>query len=96
MQFNSSAKKHHTFQTLDSWRGICALMVALAHFSANSHINTYNIVINASFYVDFFFVLSGFVIAANYITRFTSISNIGSFMFLRFGRLYPMLLGREL
>jgi peptidoglycan/LPS O-acetylase OafA/YrhL len=41
-------------------------------------------------FVDFFFVLSGFVIFANYETRLVRGFGIGRFMLLRLGRLYPL------
>lgn len=40
--------------------------------------------------VDLFFVLSGFVISYAYVNRLESYKGIGTFMFLRWGRLYPV------
>src|SRR5262249_54321506 len=41
-------------------------------------------------FVDFFFVLSGFVIAANYQQRLLDGFGMGRFLLLRLGRLYPL------
>ncbi|OJY77663.1 MAG: hypothetical protein BGP09_28890 [Rhizobium sp. 60-20] len=65
-------------------------MVALFHFNVFSHIQFTQIVLNAYLFVDFFFVLSGFVIAANYQTRLLQGFGISRFLFLRFGRIYPL------
>lgn len=83
------AEKQH-FTVLDSWRGIAALIVALVHFRINSHIAAWDVLDRASLCVDFFFVLSGFVIFANYAARLQSGYSFWRFMGLRFGRLYPL------
>jgi peptidoglycan/LPS O-acetylase OafA/YrhL len=78
------------FEALDSWRGLCACMVALFHFNVFSHVQSARIVQNAYLFVDFFFVLSGFVIAANYQARLMQGFGSGRFLFLRLGRIYPL------
>lgn len=78
------------FVALDSWRGICACLVAVMHFDAYSHLHTLSFVWNSYLFVDFFFVLSGFVISANYQKRLMRGFGIGRFMLLRFGRLFPL------
>jgi peptidoglycan/LPS O-acetylase OafA/YrhL len=65
-------------------------MVALFHCRTDSHISELGLVTNAYLFVDFFFVLSGFVIAAGYEERLARGFGIGRFMLLRFGRLYPL------
>jgi peptidoglycan/LPS O-acetylase OafA/YrhL len=80
----------HRFVVLDSLRGICALMVALFHLNANSIFKQLPFFTNAYLFVDFFFVLSGFVLATNYQQRLTNGFGIQKFMLLRFGRLYPL------
>lgn len=57
------------FAVLDSWRGLAACMVALFHLRVPSHLDGAALVRNASLFVDFFFVLSGFVITASYAQR---------------------------
>lgn len=45
---------------------------------------------NAYLFVDFFFVLSGFVIASTYQERIAGGFSVWRFMLLRLGRLYPL------
>ncbi len=86
------------FVVLDSWRGIAACLVALHHFESLIDINGYppyghlhvSLVRNAYLFVDLFFVLSGFVIAANYQQRVLDGFGVGRFLLLRLGRLYPL------
>lgn len=85
----TSMMRHH-FTALDSWRGICACLVVLLHVNAYSHAFFSPFIQNAGLFVDFFFVLSGFVIAANYQSRLREGYSVGKFMFLRLGRLYPI------
>ena len=75
---------------LESLRGIAALTVALLHFRPHSFINSNRFVINGEAMVDFFFVLSGFVIASAYLGRIKNLNDILSFQFRRFLRLYPI------
>ena len=65
-------------------------MVALYHFPATGWIETNSIINNSRMFVDFFFVLSGFVIAANYTNRLETPEQARKFMWLRIGRLYPL------
>lgn len=78
------------FDALDAWRGIAACAVALVHLRAYSHIAQSPLLLNGYLWVDFFFVLSGFVIAANYQQRLLEGFSLGRFLLLRFGRLYPL------
>ena len=78
------------FKVLDSWRGVCACMVALLHLMVNSHIYPIPVIKSAGFFVDFFFVLSGFVIFANYEEKLRKGYSVLKYMVLRFGRLYPL------
>ena len=57
---------------------------------AYSHIHALPFLRNAFLFVDFFFALSGFVIAANYRAKLRQGFGVGRFMFLRWGRLYPL------
>lgn len=74
---------------LESLRGIAALSVALLHFNVGSILNM-RFTYNAALMVDFFFVLSGFVIALNYQTRIRNFNALVSFQLRRFFRLYPL------
>jgi peptidoglycan/LPS O-acetylase OafA/YrhL len=78
------------FVALDSWRGIAACLVALFHLDAYSHMYSVPFLRNSWLFVDFFFVLSGFVIAANYQQRLLGGFGVGRFLLLRLGRLYPL------
>lgn len=75
---------------LDSFRGICACIVAFSHFNANSIIYGSSLWDRGSPYVDFFFVLSGFIIFANYEEKLRQGYSMKKFVLLRFGRLYPL------
>ena len=54
------------YEVLDSWRGICALIVALHHFPFPAGVTALPFIRNGYLFVDFFFVLSGFVISHGY------------------------------
>ena len=81
--------KQKKILALESLRGIAALSVALLHFNTGSLLNN-SFTNNAWLMVDFFFVLSGFVIAFNYIDKIYSLPDILVFQKKRFWRLYPL------
>jgi len=74
---------------LESLRGIAAMSVAIFHFQINSILNN-KFTDNGWIMVDFFFVLSGFVIALNYQLIIKSFSDLYFFQIKRFLRLYPL------
>ncbi|MCG5239652.1 acyltransferase family protein [Azospirillum doebereinerae] len=78
------------FQVLDGWRGVCALLVALLHFPAFGHLFHLPLLRNAYLFVDFFFVLSGFVITHAYGRRLTDLAALTGYAIRRFGRLWPL------
>ena len=78
------------FLVLDSWRGICACLVAMFHLTQYTHVLDIAFIRHAFLFVDFFFVLSGFVITANYADKLMSGFGVKNFMILRFGRVYPI------
>lgn len=79
------------YPVLDSLRGVCAVLVALFHLRANSHFESMSLIRNGWLFVDFFFVLSGFVIAENYCDRLVMKAvSIWRFIWLRLARLYPL------
>jgi peptidoglycan/LPS O-acetylase OafA/YrhL len=78
------------FVALDSWRGICALVVVLFHYPVWGWIHAQPIIENGYLFVDFFFVLSGFVIVTAYGDRLDSPRAVGGFLLRRFGRLWPL------
>lgn len=78
------------FEALDSWRGLCALWVVLYHFRAVSHVYDWTWVRTGDIAVDFFFVLSGFVITHAYGEALVDGADRVRFLIRRFGRLYPL------
>ncbi len=74
------------------WRGICALAVAIFHYSfvMKTEIIQNAILSNSYLFVDFFFVLSGFVVCHAYRSRLDSPRKVGGFVLRRFGRLWPL------
>lgn len=80
----------HRYEALDSLRGICALLVCLFHFHSSSPLTSLSFIRGSWLFVDFFFVLSGFVIAANYRQRLIDGGFLRGFVLLRFGRVYPL------
>lgn len=75
---------------LESLRGFAAIAVVLHHFRYDSLLSTNVFIVHSYLMVDFFFVLSGFVIALNYANRLSSPADIVSFQRRRFWRLYPL------
>lgn len=78
------------FEALDSLRGLSACSVFFYHFITTGIICNLPIFRHAWLFVDFFFVLSGFVIAASYGDRLARGFPTGEFMLLRLGRIYPL------
>jgi peptidoglycan/LPS O-acetylase OafA/YrhL len=81
----------HRFEVLDIFRGIFASMVVLFHLSGFSDTPLLNneFINNSDMFVDFFFVLSGFVIAYNYQT-ISSTEQLKTFLAKRLVRVYPL------
>ncbi len=80
----------HRFAALDSLRGIAALGVAVHHIDATSGPASLRLFANGGLFVDFFFVLSGFVIAASYGARLAEGFPLRRFAVLRLGRVWPV------
>ncbi len=83
-------------EELDGLRGIFALLVVCFHFSEGPQFDplgyTSNFIFRHSFiFVDFFFVLSGFVIAYSYLNHLNNTDAFIVFLKKRFIRLYPLL-----
>jgi peptidoglycan/LPS O-acetylase OafA/YrhL len=80
------------FEALDSWRGLCALLVVVFHLNQdiNWRLLDAAFVLNFDRFVDFFFVLSGFVISAAYEARLREGYGVVPFALRRFGRIYPL------
>ncbi len=86
----STASQSHRFIALDSLRGVAALAIAYHHLGGEG------VLLGGAFHarlaiaVDFFFVLSGFVIFASYHERLAQGFSAARFMLLRIGRLWPL------
>lgn len=78
------------FKALDSWRGICALAVVFFHFPIAGPVREFPLFAHGYLFVDFFFVLSGFVIATAWEGRLTENDQTWRFLLRRFGRLWPL------
>jgi peptidoglycan/LPS O-acetylase OafA/YrhL len=78
------------YNALESWRGVCACLVILYHFDPYSHIHDAAFFRHAYLFVDFFFVLSGFIIFETYFDRLAQGFRFEKFVAMRLGRLYPM------
>lgn len=78
------------FTVLDSWRGLCALWVAVFHFRIFSHIGNVQLFRHGPLAVEFFFVLSGFVLTSAYGDRLGGFGERIRFLIRRIGRLYPL------
>jgi len=78
------------FEALDSLRGICAVLVVMFHMPVASHWRSWDMVQHGYLFVDYFFVLSGFVIAHAYAGRLKTARDGGRFMVRRLGRVWPL------
>ena len=81
------------YAALDSWRFLAASGVVLFHYNMDFHLGLSNVlpvVQNLSSMVDFFFILSGFVIMQGYRSRLDSMAGYRSFLVARLARIYPL------
>ncbi len=89
MDNNKLGTKPH-YQILDGLRGVAAIIVVFFHLAeplSSSHLN--NVVNHGYLAVDFFFLLSGFVIGYAYDDRWNKLT-ISGFLRRRFERLQPL------
>ena len=78
------------FRILDSYRFIAASLVCVYHFNKANILGLATLsplFENIRLMVDFFFVLSGFVIAKTYLPKVHDAASYGRFMWRRFARL---------
>lgn len=78
------------FRALDALRGLFALMIVFYHMDKYSVVVDNFFVDRALIFVDYFFVLSGFVIMHNYHDKLISQDEVKTFTVNRFWRLYPL------
>lgn len=77
-------------KALDGWRGIGALAVCFIHLQLNGYLTSVPSLDSWTLAVDFFFVLSGFVMARVYADELTDRSSVAVFTVRRLGRLWPL------
>jgi peptidoglycan/LPS O-acetylase OafA/YrhL len=77
----------HTYKTLDALRGIAALAVVIFH---SKRLLGWSALPSGYLAVDFFFVLSGFVIAHAYDSRLRGTMSAPQFVWHRLLRFYPL------
>lgn len=78
------------FKAVDSFRGMAAIMVILFHLQSLKLLSGIAIIAKSDIFVDFFFVLSGFVITHSNYDRITNLASVRPFIRKRFNRLYPL------
>ena len=78
----------HRFHVLDGMRGLAAVVVMAYHWFYHEH---FIFLRNPFIAVDFFFILSGFVICYAYGTRIDQGLSISDYIARRIGRLYPLM-----
>jgi peptidoglycan/LPS O-acetylase OafA/YrhL len=78
------------YDTLDGWRGLAALAIAFYHVPIAHGLREWGGWKNLEFFVDFFFVLSGFVICHAWGHRIASRADAWRFMVRRFWRVWPL------
>lgn len=89
---NTPSSQSKRFEALDAWRGIAACLIVFYHFSGvvKTHFVNVSFIADAFIFVDFFFVLSGFVIAISYQDKIISGMKLKDYVLMRFGRIYPL------
>jgi peptidoglycan/LPS O-acetylase OafA/YrhL len=96
MRMDGVSTKHdapgaaHRFMALDAMRGIAATAVVFYHIGDFGLIAGLPLFLHGHIFVDFFFVLSGFVIASAYGERLARGFSRATFLLLRLGRIYPL------
>jgi peptidoglycan/LPS O-acetylase OafA/YrhL len=82
-------ENQHRYIFLDGLRGLAALSIAFGHAAHDPKLGYF--FPNGAMAVDFFFCLSGFVLASAYDRKLTEGLSVSSFMTRRMIRLYPMI-----
>ena len=86
----SHAASQPRFLALDALRGVLALLVVLFHLPVASHLRDLPLVMHGYLVVDYFFVLSGFVIAHSYGQRINDGPQARDFLIKRVARVWPL------
>lgn len=80
------------FTVLDSFRGLCAVFVVLFHLRVENSITELYFFRNSGLFVEFFFVLSGFVLMHSYgcgNRKLMNVSQLNAFFVTRTFRIFP-------
>ncbi|QZA77943.1 acyltransferase [Deefgea tanakiae] len=85
-----SPRHKHRFIVLDSFRGLCALSVVVFHLHLLQGFSEWDFFRSAGLMVEFFFTLSGFVLAYRYMLEPMDGAGFGRYMISRFFRIYPL------
>ncbi|WP_409190084.1 acyltransferase family protein [Bradyrhizobium sp. RDM4] len=83
MSKSASEINRNRYQSLDAMRGLAAIAVAAGHFNSSYVQSSY-------LAVDFFFILSGFVIGNAYASKLNGGMTPVAFMWVRLVRLWPL------
>ncbi len=85
-----SPRHKHRFIVLDSFRGLCALSVVVFHLHLLQGFSEWDFFRSAGLMVEFFFTLSGFVLAYRYALEPIDGDGFRRYMISRFFRIYPL------
>ncbi|EOI5757159.1 MULTISPECIES: acyltransferase family protein [Enterobacteriaceae] len=80
--------KHTRYLVLDSFRGLCALSIVIHHLAIHNTITEWSFFSNSAVLVEFFFMLSGFVLMHSY--GYRKDVSLKKFFKARFYRIYPL------
>lgn len=83
-------KPAHRFKAIDGLRGLAALLVVIFHLQVYSHFAITDWFRNIMSLMDFFFVLSGFVMSATFYRRIRDGRQVAGYVIRRFGRIWPL------
>ena len=86
----SAAPQAQRFVVLDSFRGLCALSVALFHLHIVGGISELPFFRSAGLFVEFFFTLSGFVLCHGYVNKAFDSDRLRGFLISRACRIFPL------
>lgn len=90
LHLHPSPRHKHRFIVLDSFRGLCALSVVVFHLHLLQGFSEWDFFRSAGLMVEFFFTLSGFVLAYRYGEEPIDRDGFGRYMLARFFRIYPL------
>ena len=85
-EVTTSAKVGGRFVALDS----CAILVLLHHTNVSGHLYGSRLIEQSWLFVDFFFVLSGFVVSHAYHGKISGLRDGLGFLTKRLSRLWPL------